>query len=222
MHKINGKNIVAVAAIDVIKDQLIPQMVIGVGTGSTVNCFIQQLAQLRGHFAGAVASSEATAILLQQARIPLFELNDVHQVPFYIDGADQFNSDRILIKGGGGALTREKIIAHMADCFICIVEAHKQVDALNFTFPLPLEVIPMARSAVARQLVAMGGVPRYRVGFLSDNGNRILDVRIPIDIAMEDRLNSIPGIVENGLFAQRRPEQLLIVDNAGKVASLLP
>ena len=177
--------------------------IIGVGTGSTANFFIDGLATLKDRIKGAVASSEATAERLKQHGIEVFSLNDVGNLSVYVDGADEVNSHREMIKGGGGALTREKIVAAAAREFICIVDASKQVKRLG-AFPLPVEVIPMARSYVARKLVALGGQPEYREGFVTDNGNIILDVHnldITNPIELETTLNNIVGVVTNGLFA---------------------
>ena len=189
--------------------------VIGVGTGSTANFFIDGLATLKDRIEGAVASSEATAERLKQHGIEVFSLNDVGNLPVYVDGADEVNSHREMIKGGGGALTREKIVAAAAREFICIVDASKQVKRLG-AFPLPVEVIPMARSYVARKLVALGGQPEYREGFVTDNGNIILDIHnldITNPIELETTLNNIVGVVTNGLFAKRPADVVLVGEN---------
>ena len=189
--------------------------IIGVGTGSTANFFIDGLASLKDRIKGAVASSEATAERLKQHGIQVFSLNDVGNLPVYVDGADEVNSHREMIKGGGGALTREKIVAAAAREFICIVDASKQVKRLG-AFPLPVEVIPMARSYVARKLVALGGQPEYREGFVTDNGNIILDVHnldITNPIELETTLNNIVGVVTNGLFAKRPADVVLVGEN---------
>jgi len=189
--------------------------IIGVGTGSTANFFIDGLATLKDRIKGAVASSDATAERLKQHGIQVFSLNDVGNLPVYVDGADEVNSHREMIKGGGGALTREKIVAAAAREFICIVDASKQVKRLG-TFPLPVEVIPMARSYVARKLVALGGQPEYREGFVTDNGNIILDVHnldITNPIELETALNNIVGVVTNGLFAKRPADVVLVGEN---------
>ncbi len=191
-------------------------MIVGVGTGSTVNFFIQALAKIKGKIDGAVASSEASATLLKQQGIPVYDLNSVDNVPIYIDGADEANAHRQLIKGGGGALTREKILATAAEKFICIIDASKQVDVLGH-FPLPVEVIPMARGLVARQLVKWGD-PEYRQGFVTDNGNIILDVhglQILDPVKLEQTLNNITGVVSNGIFAQRPADILLVASESG-------
>ena len=189
--------------------------IIGVGTGSTANFFIDGLASLKDRIKGAVASSDATAERLKQHGIQVFSLNDVGNLPVYVDGADEVNSHREMIKGGGGALTREKIVAAAAREFICIVDASKQVKRLG-AFPLPVEVIPMARSYVARKLVALGGQPEYREGFVTDNGNIILDVHnldITNPIELETALNNIVGVVTNGLFAKRPADVVLVGEN---------
>ena len=189
--------------------------IIGVGTGSTSNFFIDGLATLKDRIKGAVASSEATAERLKQHGIEVFSLNDVGNLSVYVDGADEVNSHREMIKGGGGALTREKIVAAAAREFICIVDASKQVKRLG-AFPLPVEVIPMARSYVARKLVALGGQPEYREGFVTDNGNIILDVHnldITNPIELETTLNNIVGVVTNGLFAKRPADVVLVGEN---------
>ena len=189
--------------------------IIGVGTGSTANFFIDGLATLKDRIKGAVASSEATAERLKQHGIEVFSLNDVGNLSVYVDGADEVNSHREMIKGGGGALTREKIVAAAAREFICIVDASKQVKRLG-AFPLPVEVIPMARSYVARKLVALGGQPEYREGFVTDNGNIILDIHnldITNPIELETTLNNIVGVVTNGLFAKRPADVVLVGEN---------
>ncbi len=195
--------------------------VIGVGTGSTANYFIDALATMKGRLAGTVASSEATAERLRGHGIEVLELNQVDSLPLYVDGADEVNDHREMIKGGGGALTREKIVAAVAERFICIVDGSKQVKRLG-DFPLPVEVIPMARSYVARRLAALGGQPQYREGFVTDNGNLILDVRnldILNPIELEEKINNITGVVTNGLFA-RRPADLVLVGRGDEVISI--
>ncbi|MEE3320672.1 MAG: ribose-5-phosphate isomerase RpiA [Pseudomonadota bacterium] len=191
---------------------------IGVGTGSTANFFIDGLATMKDRIKGAVASSDATAERLKGHGIQVVSLNDVDRLPVYVDGADEVNAHREMIKGGGGALTREKIVAAVADQFICIVDGSKQVKRLG-TFPLPVEVIPMARSHVARKLVALGGQPQYRDGFVTDNGNIILDVHnldILNPIELEEKINNIVGVVTNGLFA-KRPANVVLVGENGSV-----
>ena len=191
---------------------------IGVGTGSTANFFIDGLATMKDRIKGAVASSDATAERLKGHGIQVVSLNDVDRLPVYVDGADEVNAHREMIKGGGGALTREKIVAAVAGQFICIVDGSKQVKRLG-TFPLPVEVIPMARSHVARKLVALGGQPQYRDGFVTDNGNIILDVHnldILNPIELEEKINNIVGVVTNGLFA-KRPANVVLVGENGSV-----
>ena len=187
-------------------------MVVGVGTGSTVAHFIDALAERRQRIEGAVSSSEQSTRLLKERGIEVLDLNATGDIPLYVDGADECDGNRCLIKGGGGALTREKIIAATAAKFVCIIDAGKRVDALG-RFPLPVEVIPMARSHVARQIVRRGGNPVWRDGVVTDNGNWILDVhgwRITDPVAMESELNQIAGVVTVGLFAQRPADIVLI------------
>ncbi len=191
--------------------------VVGVGTGSTANHFIDALAGIKHRIDGAVASSEATAERLRGHGIPVLDLNAVDELPLYVDGADESNRYLHLIKGGGGALTREKIVAAVSRTFVCIADDSKLVDVLG-TFPLPIEVIPMARSYVARELVKMGGRPVLREGFVTDNGNEILDVHnleILDPVQMESELNQIVGIVTNGLFARRPADVLLLGSEQG-------
>ncbi len=202
------KQEVAKAAIEYVKTGTI----IGVGTGSTANFFIDELAKIKGKIDGAVASSIATADRLKGHGIPVYDLNDVSGLSVYVDGADESNKYLHLIKGGGGALTREKIVAAASKKFICIADGSKLVDVLG-AFPLPVEVIPMARSMVARELVKLGGQPVLRESFTTDNGNVILDVHnmeIMEPTKLEQNLNNIPGIVTNGLFALRPADVLLL------------
>jgi len=191
--------------------------VVGVGTGSTAERFIDALARVKGRIEAAVASSEATAARLAALRIPLIELNDADELPVYVDGADEVNGARELIKGGGGALTREKILAAACRRFVCIVDDSKVVARLG-RFPLPIEVVPMARQVVARDLARRGGEPRRREGFVTDNGNVILDVAA-LDLGepakIESELNQIAGVVTNGLFALRPADVVLIGADAG-------
>lgn len=206
------KQAVAQAAVDFILPKLDAKSIIGVGTGSTANCFIDALAKHKLEFDGAVASSEATAARLKGHGIPVYELNTVSDLEFYVDGADESDERLNLIKGGGAALTREKIVAAVARKFICIADASKRVDVLG-EFPLPVEVIPMARSHVARELVKLGGDPEYRDGVVTDNGNVILDVHnmhIVDPVGLEARINNIVGVVANGLFAARPADVLLL------------
>ncbi len=203
----------AEAAIDHIKYD----GVIGVGTGSTVNFFIDALAKIKGRIDGAVASSVATAERLKAIGIPVLDLNSVSSIPLYVDGADEFNQHKYLIKGGGGALTREKIIAEVAEKFVCIVDNSKQVEVLG-EFPLPVEVLPMARSYIGRRIVKMGGNPVYREGFVTDNGNIIIDIYdldIVNPIEVEETINNWPGVVTNGLFAKRKADEILIATEQG-------
>lgn len=198
-----------------------PGMIVGIGTGSTANHFIDLLASLKDQIDGTVASSIASAKRLQGHGIRLLDLNEAGQLSLYVDGADESNAHLHLIKGGGGALTREKIVAGASDKFICIADESKLVPTLG-KFPLPIEVIPMARSLVARELVKLGGNPVLREGFTTDNGNIILDIHgleilNPVDL--ESRINQIPGVVTNGLFAIR-PADVLILGGAAGVQTL--
>lgn len=189
-----------------------PGMVVGVGTGSTVNYFIEALAKVKNKIDGAVASSQATKKLLQKYGIPILELNATGDIPLYVDGADEVNPHKQMIKGGGGALTGEKIVAAASEKFICIVDQSKQVDLLG-KFPVALEVIPMARSLVGRYIVTMGADPKYRAGFISDYGNIIIDVhnlKLDNPIETERKLNNIPGVVCSGIFAQRTADIILV------------
>ncbi len=211
------KQAVAEAAMDYIRPRLEKHSVIGVGTGSTANFFIDALARHKFDFDGAVASSEATASRLKAHGIPVYDLNSVSELGFYVDGADESDERLNLIKGGGAALTREKIVAAVARTFICIADESKLVPVLG-QFPLPVEVIPMARSHVARQLVRLGGDPVYREGVVTDNGNVILDVHnlsIVDPQRLEADINAIVGVVCNGLFAARRADLLLLGTRQG-------
>ena len=205
---------VAKKAIKYIESKISKETVLGIGTGSTVNFFIEELGYLKHHFKGAVSSSNASSELLNNKGIEVFSLNDVNEVEFYIDGADEVTPENFLIKGGGGAHTREKIVAAASNEFICIVDKTKLVNKLG-AFPLPLEVIPESRSMVARKIIAMGGRPVYRNNFLTDQKNHILDIH-EIDISdpvkLEEILNNIPGVVDNGIFANNKPEMVLISD----------
>ncbi|RUR30077.1 ribose-5-phosphate isomerase RpiA [Vreelandella andesensis] len=206
------KAAVADAAIKEIEPHLEKDTVLGIGTGSTANLFIDRLGPLRDRFKGAVASSDASAKRLEALGIEIFELNNVGEVPFYIDGADEVNANLQMIKGGGAALTREKIVAACAKRFICIADGSKYVNQLG-NFPLPVEVIPMARSYVARELVKLGADPVYRQGVITDNGNQIIDCfdfMIDDPASIEARINAIVGVVTNGLFAQRGADVLLL------------
>lgn len=217
MDQNNKKQMVARAALEYVEDE----MIVGVGTGSTVNYFIEHLGTIRHRIEAAVASSVASEELLKKHRIPVMDLNSVNELRIYVDGADEATKNLHLIKGGGGALTREKIIAAASSRFICIVDDSKLVDVLG-TFPLPVEVIPMAQSYVARQLVGLGGQPILRTGFTTDNGNIILDVH-NLDITrpwdLEEEINQITGVVTNGLFA-RRPADVLLVGDGDSVKTI--
>lgn len=198
-----------------------PDMIIGVGTGSTVNHFIDFLGARKGDIQATVSSSEASTERLKAAGIQVMDLNAAGPISLYVDGADEANEHLELIKGGGGALTREKIVAQASESFICIVDETKLVERLG-TFPLPVEVIPMARSLVARALVKLGGQPEWREDFITDNGNVILDtynLDIANPIKMEEEINSIPGVVTVGLFA-KRPADVLLIGSASGVKLL--
>ncbi|KZY43405.1 MULTISPECIES: ribose-5-phosphate isomerase RpiA [unclassified Oleiphilus] len=217
MNQDQLKSAVAQAAIDYIQPKLDNDSIIGVGTGSTANFFIDHLAKIKHQFDGAVASSEATAERLKSHGIPVYALGSVDEMEFYVDGADESNERLELIKGGGGALTREKIVAAVAKKFICIVDASKQVGLLG-EFPLPIEVIPMARSLVGREIVKLGGDPVYREGFVTDNGNHILDVhnmKILEPKKLEAEINNLTGVVTNGLFALRHADLLFVGSESG-------
>ena len=209
MNQLEMKKIAAQAALQFVK----PDMIVGVGSGSTVNCFIEALGTLKDQIKGAVAASKNSEELLRQQGIEVFSTNDVSSLDIYVDGADEINPQKMMIKGGGAALTREKIVAALAKNFICIVDSSKQVDVLGSTFPLPIEVIPMARSQVARKLVTLGGTPEYREGVVTDNGNIILDVHnfeILNPVEMEKELNNIAGVVTNGVFALRPADTVIV------------
>ena len=202
---------VAKKAVEYIEKKLSQEMILGIGTGSTVNFFIDELERYKSYFKGAVSSSEASSKLLKEKNIEVFSLNDVNEVAFYIDGADEVSPENFLIKGGGGAHTREKIVASAAKEFICIIDESKFVDVLG-SFPLPVEVIPESRSMVARKVVSLGGNPVYREGFITDQGNQIIDVhdmKIDQPHELEAKLNSIAGVVDNGIFAFNKPELVL-------------
>lgn len=198
-------------------EYIVPGTVIGVGTGSTANYFIDALAHVKNKIEGTVASSNATAERLKSHGIEVFELNSVDEISVYLDGADESNRYLHLIKGGGGALTREKIVAAVSNRFVCIADDSKLVEVLG-KFPLPVEVIPMARSYVARQLVKLGGKPVWREGVTTDNGNVILDVHnleIAEPVKLESEINQIVGVVTNGLFANRPADILLLGSDTG-------
>src|SRR5262245_24763735 len=196
---------------------VVEDSVVGVGTGSTANFFIDELAKLKNRITGAVASSDRSAERLKAHGIRLFDLNSVNELPVYVDGADEVTEHLAMIKGGGGALTREKIVAAAAKKFVCIADESKLVPVLG-KFPLPVEVIPMARAYVARQMVKLGGRPELREGFTTDNGNIVLDVRglsILNPVELEGAINNIAGVVTNGLFARRGADLLLLGTKAG-------
>tara|TARA_B100000029_G_scaffold63826_1_gene57166 strand:- start:220 stop:873 length:654 start_codon:yes stop_codon:yes gene_type:complete len=215
MSQNQKKRNAAKAAIDYIKNSA----VIGVGTGSTVNFFIEELAKNKGHIDGAVSSSVATENLLKEHNIPLIALNSVIELPIYVDGADEATKNKHLIKGGGGALTREKIVAAASKQFICIIDDTKLVPLLG-NFPLPIEVIPMAQSYVAREITKLGGQPELRQDFITDNGNVILDIhnlKIENPSELENKLNQITGVVTNGLFAKRPADVLIVASDNGVI-----
>ena len=205
------------AALERILPAFGPQTIVGVGTGSTANHFIDALAEVKRSFGATVASSDATATRLGEHGIRVLDLTDAERVAVYVDGADEVAPDRSLIKGGGGALTREKIVAAKAERFLCIVDDSKMVQRLG-QFSLPIEVVPMARRLVAERLTGLGGTPRLREGFVTDNGNPILDIHgLAIDdaAALEATINDIPGVVTNGIFAIRRPEAVIVASPNG-------
>ncbi len=215
------KQAVAQAALEYIRPKLEKDSVVGIGTGSTANCLIDALAAIKGEIYATVASSEASAQRLRRHGIPVYDLNSVARVDVYIDGADESNHSLQLIKGGGAALTREKIVAAVAEEFVCICDESKLVHTLG-NFPLPVEVVPMARGHVARQLVKLGGDPVYREGVVTDNGNIILDVynfSIEQPFAVEQNINAFVGVVTNGLFAHR-PADILMLARPGGVDTL--
>jgi ribose 5-phosphate isomerase A len=207
------KQAAARAALKYVEDD----MMVGVGSGSTVRFFIEALGSMKARIKGAVASSEATAKHLRELRVAVVELNATDGCDVYVDGADEVTEHLAMIKGGGGALTREKIVAQASRKFVCIADSSKLVPVLG-KFPLPVEVIPMARSFVGRELAKLGGQPELRAGFTTDNGNLILDVRgltIMKPVELEERLNNIPGVVTNGLFARRPADVLLLGTDQG-------
>ena len=211
----NAKLNASLEAIEYIKPKINMNSIIGVGTGSTVNFFIEELAKIKQLFKGAVSSSEASSQILKAHDIEVFELNDVNEILVYIDGADEVDPSNNLIKGGGGAHTREKIVASASNEFVCIVDESKLVKALG-NFPLPIEVMIKSRSYVAREVVKLGGTPILRPDFITDQGNQILDIAdIKIDKPeiLEQRLNLIPGVLDNGIFANCRPSKLIIGRN---------
>jgi len=215
MNQDELKRLVGAAALEHVR----PDSIIGVGTGSTVNCFIDSLLSSGIRIEAAVSSSEATTRLLEAGGIRVVDLNQTGGLDLYIDGADEFDAHRRLIKGGGGALTREKIVAAASKQFVCIADLSKRVDVLG-AFPLPVEVIPLARSLVARKLVALGGQPEWRKEFTTDNGNWILDTHdmdLVDPVSMEKTINNLPGVVTCGLFALRPADLVLIATENGIV-----
>ena len=191
--------------------------VVGIGSGSTVNSLISQLDKIKSKIDGAISSSEYTTKLLKEKNIRILNLSEVGRIPIYIDGADESNSNRQLIKGGGGALTREKIVAYASDIFICMIDDSKFVKSLG-NFPLPIEVIKMSQSLVAREMVKLGGRPVLRENFVTDNGNIILDIhnlQISEPLKLEQAINNMPGVVANGIFAMRPANKLIIAKNDG-------
>ena len=211
MDKERKKKLSAEKAYEIIKKDLNRDTVLGIGTGTTTNCFIEIINNEKLDVKGAVCSSESSKEFLSSSNIKILSLNDVHQIDFYIDGADEFNSRRELIKGGGGALTKEKILAHSSETFICIVDDSKYSDLLG-KFPIPIEVIELARSAISREMMRMGGRPVYRNNFVTDNGNQIIDVHhldLKIPYETEQLINNIPGVIENGIFSSRKADIIL-------------
>ncbi len=209
MDQLEMKKLAAKAALQFVT----PDSIVGVGSGSTVNCFIVAFGSMRDEIKGAVAASKHSEELLRKQGIEVFSANDVSSLDIYVDGADEINPQKMMIKGGGAALTREKIVAALAKNFICIVDSSKQVDVLGSTFPLPVEVIPMARSQVARKLVSLGGSPEWREGVVTDNGNLIIDVHnflIMNPVEMEKELNNVAGVVTNGIFALRSANTVIV------------
>ena len=208
----NSKLNASIEAIEYIKPKIDMNSIIGVGTGSTVNYFIQELAKIKHMFKGAVSSSEASTELLEKFGIEVFELNHVNEILVYVDGADEVDTSHNLIKGGGGAHTREKIVASASNEFVCIVDESKLVKTLG-NFPLPVEAMIKSRSYVAREIVKIGGLPELRKDFLTDQGNQILDIKdLAIDdpLDLEQRINLIPGVLDNGLFANCKPQKVIV------------
>ena len=202
----------SIEAIEYIKPKIRIDSIIGVGTGSTVNFFINELAKIRHLFKGAVSSSDASTKLLESHDIEVYELNDVNEILVYVDGADEVDTSHNLIKGGGGAHTREKIVASASNEFVCIVDESKLVNLLG-NFPLPVEVIIKSRSYVAREIVKIGGSPELRKNFVTDQGNQILDVKdltIENPLDLEKRINLIPGVLDNGVFANCKPQKVIV------------
>jgi len=208
----NSKLNASIEAIEYIKPKIDMNSIIGVGTGSTVNYFIEELAKIKHIFKGAVSSSEASTQLLKKSGIEVFELNDVNEILVYVDGADEVDTSNNLLKGGGGAHTREKIVASASNEFVCIVDESKLVSVLG-KFPLPVEVMIKSRSYVAREIVKIGGAPELRKGFFTDQGNQILDVKdlkIENPLVLEQEINLIPGVLDNGVFANCKPQKVIV------------
>ncbi len=217
MDKEEKKKQSAEKAYEIVKKDLNRDTVLGIGTGSTTNYFIEILNQEKLDLKGAVCSSNASEEYLKMSNIKILSLNDVHKIDFYVDGADEFNSRKELIKGGGGALTREKILAHSSETFICIVDDSKYSDLLG-NFPVPIEVIELARSAISREVMKMGGRPVYRNNFVTDNGHQIIDVHnldLNVPYETEQTINKIPGVVENGIFSSRKADIILLATDSG-------
>ena len=217
MDKEEKKKQSAEKAYEIVKKNLNRDTVLGIGTGSTTNYFIEILNQEKLDLKGAVCSSKASEENLKRSNIEILSLNDVHKIDFYVDGADEFNTRKELIKGGGGALTREKILAHSSETFICIVDDSKYSDLLG-DFPVPIEVIELARSAISREVMKMGGRPVYRNDFVTDNGHQIIDVHnldLNIPYETEQKINKIPGVVENGIFSSRKADIILLATGEG-------
>ena len=211
----NSKLNASIEAIKYIKPKIDFNSIIGVGTGSTVNYFIEELLKIKHLFKGAVSSSEASTKLLENAGIEVFELNDIDEIIVYVDGADEVDPSHNLIKGGGGAHTREKIVASASNEFVCIVDESKLVKVLG-NFPLPIEVMVKSRSYVAREIVKLGGVPELRQNFFTDQDNQILDVtnlKIDDPLALEKNVNLIPGVLDNGIFAKCKPQKVIVGRN---------
>ena len=217
MDKEDKKRQSAEKAYEIIKKDLNRDTVLGIGTGTTTNYFIEILNNENLDVKGAICSSDASKELLINSNIEILSLNDVYKIDFYIDGADEFNSRKELIKGGGGALTKEKILAHFSQTFICIVDDSKYSDLLG-NFPVPIEVIELARSAISREIMKIGGKPVYRNNFITDNGNQIIDVHhldLKVPYEMEQLINNIPGVVENGIFSHRKADIILLSTDDG-------
>ena len=217
MDKEEKKKQSAEKAYEIVKKNLNRDTVLGIGTGSTTNYFIEILNQEKFDLKGAVCSSKASEENLKMSNIEILSLNDVHKIDFYVDGADEFNNRKELIKGGGGALTREKILAHSSETFICIVDDSKYSDLLG-DFPVPIEVIELARSAISREVMKMGGRPVYRNDFVTDNGHQIIDVHnldLNVPYETEQKINKIPGVVENGIFSSRNADIIFLATGEG-------